>query len=852
MRRRLFAFILMSFTAFTGICAGFVKVSRNVNPGLELTGGKTFVYEVTDEDNGSNVDLNEAAKEMQRRLEMAEITYYEIETEGTDQIRVSLAGDSSTLSHAKKLLSYNADFTIATTDDEVNYTYDEFFDSSSKATIEYINQYPIVVFPIIDETKVKLLCEHAQTLGESQNTEEEESSDANETLKYIILWADREEGDDYANAQDENYEGYEDIREKVFLTFPSTVDDLWYDDDHEAIAKTVSYTDDEGNESENPTSAEVKEACQQAKYVCDYFNAGKLDYDVTFKYDVSIDASDSEIITYGARNIQLNWLNGIVIATFVSVILVALWMVSFYKLGSIISGLTVSGSLVATLALYNAIGIEFGAGALIGLLIVAVLGLFTNILIFEKVKNELYKGRTFKKAYTEGQKAASFIVVDASVVAFIASFLCYFIGGRIVQEVGAMVSLGSIINIIIVWLGNKLLLWPLCNDSTLQDKKRILGVNEKLVPDTLKEEKQTFFGNFAEKRPTKAKIVVGSISGAIVLAGAILATVLGVTSGKEIFNYGSTYDSYYRVQVQVVETSNLASSEDLKTQLKNMGYKIEDLKYDEEVNEDDENVIDHFYTIQVKLPSEEEHVEMYTDYLGTVYTMGDDLFMDTLESNTATKLQTIDSEAIIKVTEVTQYQHNIKVWYAGIAVASGIILAAIYIFIRYGFAKGVAAMVTSLLSSLVTLSLFVITRITFTDVAVVALFAVATVALLASLFIFNRDKELALENKDLDKKETMERAVAQSMGPILVLSLVSFFVGFMFLGFGPEVYGVLSFTFGIGSLIAGLLVLVLVGPIYQAIRKNNNYVRKTRKHKKVEPVEKSAEPEEAIFIGIND
>lgn len=862
MRRRLIAFISMAATALSGIVAGFVVSSRKVNPGLELTGGKTFVYEISNEDNGNSFNLDDAAKEMQRRLDMAEVTYYEIEKEGTDQIRVSVAGDSQTLTHVRNLMSYNADFTISTTDDEVTYTYDEFFNTEEKAKIEYVNQYPVVIFPIADETKVNLLCEHAQTLlsSEEQDGGNEEGNSSNETLSYLILWADKEEGDDYANAMNEEYEGYEKIRDKVFLTFASKVEDLWYDEKHEAIAKTVNYADSEGKENENPSAAEIKNACRQAMQVVDYFNAGKLDYDVEFLYDLSIEGSMGNIIILGDRAVQLNWGSGIVVATLVSVVMVGLYLAIVYKLGALITGLSTAGTVVTTLALYNGLGIEFGIGAIFGLIGVAALTLFTNIFILSRIKNEAYKGRSFKKAQSEGQKQSIFVIVDASVVVLCAAFIAFFVGGRIVQEVAAMVSIGAVANLVVGWLSNRLLTWSLCNESSLQDKKFLLGINDKLVPNTLNDEKQTYFGRYADKDTTKAKTPVGIAGGIIAVASTVFGILFGTVFNCGSFNYGHEYDSHYRVQMIVTKTSKLADSSKLVSGLKEAGFnvKLGDIKYDEEYNKDDKEALDCFYSVDVELPSESARADMYTDNIGTVYTISDDECLDVLGINVYNQFKAEDSNIKVKVMLVTPYQHNVKVWLAGIAIGAGIVLASIYIFVRYGLGKAVAGLVTSLMSTMITMGIFMLARVPFTDSTVIALFAVASVALLLCMFIFARDKELFLDDKNINKVEAMKKATSQSLTAMIALTssiaLVSIFFYVFAWAFSLEALKAPFACLLFGVLIDFGLVISICGPIYSAIRRSSTGVsiKRKRSKKHEEKQEKSAEPEEAIFIGIND
>ena len=105
MRRRLWAFIVLAFTMIVGVFTGTRTAIKGINSGLELSNGVQFVYEVSDPNSTEDVNLDDVVSEMERRLGMADVPFYEIETEGKDQVRVSIGGkDSNKLSEIKKII----------------------------------------------------------------------------------------------------------------------------------------------------------------------------------------------------------------------------------------------------------------------------------------------------------------------------------------------------------------------------------------------------------------------------------------------------------------------------------------------------------------------------------------------------------------------------------------------------------------------------------------------------------------------------------------------------------------------------------------------------------------------------
>ena len=854
MRRRFIAFLLMCVTALMGIVTGVITSTKNLNTGMEFSSSTTFVYQIENENEESLVDLDVVSKEMERRLKMADAAFYNIEKEGEDQIRVTVGGEEATVQHVKLLMAYNADFTLATIDGEVQYTGDELF-GDEEAYVDYVNQYPVVVFPIVDSTKMEIIRNHAQDLLANSSSTGEGEQETNEDAGLLVLWADKEEGDDYDTAIDSSNPDYEKIQAKVFLTFNSEEENLYYDDKHEAIAKTVSYSDSEGNEPSNPTKDEVSAACVQAKQVANFFNAGSLDYEVKYLYQSINEPSVENLVVLGSNSLYINYKSGIVIASLVGFIFAGLFLAINYKVGSIVALLSSAGTFVTTILLYNGLSVEFGLGTIIGLFIIAILAIFTNVVIFEKVKDELHKGRTLKKANTEGQKRANFLVVDLSVTLLVLSFLSFFIGGTVLRELAVVVALGSVVNLVVTWLGNKILMWALCNDTALQSHKGILGVSDKNIPDTLNEEKQRYFGDHDGKDFTKHSKLIGGITGGLGLAAVIVTIVFGAIN-KPVFNYGSEYDATYRIQFKMENDSDLAEAATLISVLDSHDIKLENgLTFDELVDEDDKDVVYAYYSGAIKkLPGEDNAILSSN----VIYdTNGDVDVLATIQENLLLELSTTDSEIEIKVSNVYKYDSVIKTGMVVVAIGCGVLIAGLYLFIRYGLSKAIASILITELTGLLTVGVFVLTRMVYTDSAILGLFGVVALTLMSCILMFNRDKELSFEIKEITSKDRLVKTVNTVFGPIMTISVLTFFMSAFFIGFGPAEYMTLFLLLAFGSAVSLLVVTSLLGPSFFTFRKGFSKIKfGERKHKKNKNTNneqhKSAEPEEAIFIGIND
>lgn len=863
MRRRFIAFLVLVISTVLVIFGNFRSAYTGIHGGLEFSNGRQYVYRISDSDEEKLVDMKEAADEMARRLKFAGVSYYDVEIEGEDQIRVTFTGTSaSDAEHIRTLLSFNATFTLATTDDEQYAEGDEIFEGA-KARIEYRNQYPIFVVPVSNTSKVDIIAEHARTLKKDATEGGEENKNEID-YSMLVLWANKQEGDDFQSAMDPNNENYAKIQEKVLMTFSSAEEDLYYNDDHTEICRVVNIDQDENG---NISAAAVKKASIEAQRAVNYFNAGSLDYDVDFLYSTPVSASVEQLILYG-DNAAINWSSKVLIGTLVGMALIAIILAIYYRLNAIVACVTTAASLLGSLFIFNLFGVEFSIGALVGLLVIGALGLFSNLYYFESLKNELYRGRTVKKANAEAAKRTLLPALDASVLVLLASLITFFVGEPLIKPFAVMAAIGSVMNLLFALLGTKGLMWLLCNDTWMQGKKHLLGVQNDLIPDTQKEEKQKCFGPFANQDFTKKSKRVGIISGIIAIIGIICTVTFTYTIGT--FNYGDTYETSTRIQVIVEDDSDINNIDTIAAELTELGFECGDLTTATGVDPDDDEINYNYYVIEVKELPSTDNEEIFGDnspYL--IYDENGELNVnETLEMFLSEHYHATDSTAQISIMTITPTGHQLNVGLVGLAFAAGILLSAIYMTIRYGISKTLSAVGISALSGFLTIALFIILRLTFMDIAALGLLAVMNMSLLTSVFLFAREKEMSRETQE-DQKVTTVKAISSAFAPMSTLTLCVAFASISLLAFGPAMYQYVFLMMILGIVISLALNTVLLGPVFSYLRARILKVRqrlassekvkerkkKARKHR-VEKMEKekksSNEPEESIFIGIND
>ena len=193
------------------------------------------------------------------------------------------------------------------------------------------------------------------------------------------------------------------------------------------------------------------------------------------------------------------------------------------------------------------------------------------------------------------------------------------------------------------------------------------------------------------------------------------------------------------------------------------------------------------------------------------------------------------------------------------------LIVTVYFLIRYRLSRGLASLVFPIAASAVTLGLMLIPGLiglalpssTAILVPMTTLFAYMVIVIISS-----KERDLIADDKGSrdnsleHRQEISRKAVAIGYTSLIEASVLGAYLAIDFFGFGPSVYSYIFLAILFGVLISHFFItgtyLPLANVFYKWFSKINFEI-KPRKNKKTNVVKtKSAEPEEAIFIGIND
>ena len=130
----------------------------------------------------------------------------------------------------------------------------------------------------------------------------------------------------------------------------------------------------------------------------------------------------------------------------VSFLIVLVFMVFYYRFAGIVAALALLLNLVFILALIMAIQQPLTLTGLAGLVLTVGMSVDANVLIFERIREELDKGAALRMAIRNGFDKATTTIVDANVTTLITAIVLYVIGTEQIKGFAVTLILGILMS----------------------------------------------------------------------------------------------------------------------------------------------------------------------------------------------------------------------------------------------------------------------------------------------------------------------------------------------------------------------------------------------------------------------
>jgi preprotein translocase subunit SecD len=149
-------------------------------------------------------------------------------------------------------------------------------------------------------------------------------------------------------------------------------------------------------------------------------------------------ASATEVgATLGASTVKLSLLAGAF-----GLAIVILFMLLYYRLPGVVASLALLLYAAIVLAIFKLFGITLTLAGLTGFILSVGMAVDANVLIFERVKEELRAGRTLGAAMEAGVRRAWPAIRDSNISTLITCFVLYFFGAPLIKGFAITLAIG--------------------------------------------------------------------------------------------------------------------------------------------------------------------------------------------------------------------------------------------------------------------------------------------------------------------------------------------------------------------------------------------------------------------------
>ena len=174
---------------------------------------------------------------------------------------------------------------------------------------------------------------------------------------------------------------------------------------------------------------------EEAKQLVRRFNAGALPVPITLLSQESVGASLG-------KDALIKSLRAAIYGT----LAVMLFMILWYRLPGVISVLALGVYGAITLLLFKLIPVTLSSAGIAGFILSVGMAVDANILIFERMKEELRSGRSLDTAMAEGFRRAWTSIRDSNVSSLITAAILYYFGTSLVRGFALTLGLGILVS----------------------------------------------------------------------------------------------------------------------------------------------------------------------------------------------------------------------------------------------------------------------------------------------------------------------------------------------------------------------------------------------------------------------
>jgi SecD/SecF fusion protein len=439
--------------------------------------------------------------------------------------------------------------------------------------------------------------------------------------------------------------------------------------------------------------------------------------------------------------------------------IVALFLIVFYRVLGLIAVTAMAIYALYFYAVVKLIPITLTLPGIAGLILTLGVAADANIVIFERVKEEMRAGRSVAQAISAGYKKGLTAIIDANIVTVLVAFILFVLASAGVQGFALTLAVGVILSMFTAVLATQAILYALRGTRVLRSRAALGARDSKPVRFDFMGRSRWFF----------------SLSGGILLICALAIAINGL-------NFGIDFEGGTRITAPLEQS---ASIDQVRDALGPVGLGDAEIQ-----TVDNPELGDNVIQISAEELSQSE-VDRVNDTLEQEFGLADD---PSFESIGASFGESVASKAIY-------------------AIIASLFVVSVYITLRFQWKFAVPVLIALMHDLLITGGVYALLGREVTASTVAALLTILGFSLYDTIVVFDRIRE----NIPRMPNAAFSQIYNRSMSEVIVRSLAtSFCAGLPILAlmlFGGETLQDFAFALLVGTLSGTYSSVFIAGPV---------------------------------------
>lgn len=445
-------------------------------------------------------------------------------------------------------------------------------------------------------------------------------------------------------------------------------------------------------------------------------------------------------------------------ASVIGTVLVAAFMVTFYSVGGVVSVITLAVNILIILGVMASIGATMTLPGLAGIVLTIGMAVDANILIFERMREEIAEGKSLATANQSGFLKALWTILDAHAVQLIICGIMIGLGTGPIKGFGVTLLIGVLSTLFSVLITAHMLLEMLIESGWVK-KITMRHLLKNVHVDFVKLGKPAFIASWI-----------------LVLVG--VAVVFA--KGNKI--YGIDFAGGDVISLQFKKSMDTA--------------KVREVARSAGVTD-----INPTYVSEIGSGKETLNIETPEGKSGIVFNALQKQFPE------------YGFEKIGEKNIGASIGKEIE-WNALLAVGASMATILIYIAFRFEFGFGVGAMFSSLHDILMTIGIFVLTGRQFNAPMVAAILCIAGYSINETVVVFDRIREELKLNPTGSLRDIVNNAIRKVFARTIMTASTTFLAALALFLFGGGVLADISFTFLVGIVTSTFSAIFIAAQVF--------------------------------------